>query len=86
MTGIDLSALRAHFPAEVVGKLPKVTCQACSKGSCGDHKKAKCDGCGNYISPRHVHIEYVGHADVTGAPARSGPGVDMDAEGHRPRP
>ncbi len=65
-TTIDLSALRAHFPADVVGKLPKVTCPKCSKGSCDEHRKIKCGTCGNYISERHIHIEYVGHADVTG--------------------
>jgi len=65
VTDIDLSALRAHFPAEVIGKLPKINCSACSKGSCGDHKKTKCPGCGNFLG-KHIHIDYVGHADVTG--------------------
>ena len=62
---VDLLDLRKPFAAELVGKLPRVTCRACSDGRCGDHSKAKCDECGNYISTRHIHIDYVGHADVT---------------------
>jgi hypothetical protein len=64
-TTVDLSALRTPFPAEYVGKLPRVTCPQCSKGQCGEHSKAKCAECGNYISTRHIHLDYVGHADVT---------------------
>ncbi|HXJ24840.1 MAG TPA: hypothetical protein VNH17_04030 [Streptosporangiaceae bacterium] len=65
MTDVDLAGLRKQFPADVIGKLPKVTCRDCSKGSCGDHRKEKCRECGNYISTAHIHIDYVGHADVT---------------------
>jgi hypothetical protein len=64
-TTVDLTKLRAPFPPEYVGKLPRVTCRACSEGRCGDHQKSKCDECGNYISTRHIHLDYVGHADVT---------------------
>ena len=62
---VDLTRLRAPFPPEYVGKLPRVTCRACSDGRCGDHQKAKCTECGNWISTKHIHIDYVGHADVT---------------------
>lgn len=62
---VDLLGLRTPFAAELVGKLPRVTCKACSEGRCGDHKKAKCAECGNWISERHIHIDYVGHADTT---------------------
>ena len=65
MSDVDLSGLRAHFADGVVGKLPKITCRECSKGSCGQHQKAKCPECKNYISTAHIHIDYVGHADVT---------------------
>ena len=61
----DLSRLRAHFDDGVIGKLPKVTCGQCSKGQCGNHKKEKCRECGAWISTAHIHIDYVGHADVT---------------------
>ena len=64
-TAVDLSALRTPFPPEYIGKLPRVTCPQCSKGQCGEHHKAKCNDCGNYISTRHIHLDYVGHADVT---------------------
>ena len=64
-TTVDLTKLRAPFPPEYVGKLPRVTCRACSDGRCGDHKKAKCADCGNWISERHIHLDYIGHADVT---------------------
>jgi hypothetical protein len=64
-TTVDLTALRAPFKPEYVGKLPRVTCRACSDGRCGDHKKVKCAGCDSWISERHIHIDYVGHADVT---------------------
>ncbi|MGJ5804335.1 hypothetical protein ACSCB1_35295 [Streptomyces europaeiscabiei] len=64
--------LRAPFSPESVGALPKVTCWACTdatksrKGkSCGQHKVVKCEGCGNYMTTAHVHLDYVGHANVT---------------------
>ena len=62
---VHLTRLRAPFPPEYVGKLPRVTCRECSDGRCGDHKKAKCADCGNWISERHIHLDYIGHADVT---------------------
>lgn len=65
MSDADLTMLRKQFPADVIGKLPKITCRECSKGSCGEHRRAKCQECGNYISTAHIHIDYVGHADVT---------------------
>ena len=60
-------ALRKTFPADAVGKLPRVTCPDCGdrRKTCTEHSKAKCSECGNYISVRHIHIDYVGHADVT---------------------
>lgn len=58
--------LRAPFPPEAVGKLPKVTCPTCSnpKEKCDQHKRQKCRGCKAYISTQHVHLDYVGHAHV----------------------
>lgn len=63
--------LRAPFPPELVGKLPRVTCRACGArdnrtGTCDRHpEKARCDGCGNWMTPAHIHLDYVGHADIT---------------------
>jgi hypothetical protein len=57
--------LRRPFDPKVVGKLPRITCQACSKKSCQQHKPAKCAGCGGYLTTAHIHLDYVGHAEVT---------------------
>lgn len=65
MTAEVAQQLCAPFPAEFIGKLPRVTCSACSKGQCQEHKKQRCDVCSSYISERHMHLDYVGHADVT---------------------
>lgn len=51
----------------LVGKLPRVTCQDCSKRQCQRHQKAKCDECGAYVSTSHIHLDYLGHAEVTRA-------------------
>jgi hypothetical protein len=62
-----LLKLLAPFPEEMVGKLPRIICRACSKnyGQCEEHKKEKCGECGAITTPRHIHLDYVGHADVT---------------------
>lgn len=61
-------ALMAPFEGNEVGLLPRIICPPCSKsrtGVCDEHQKAKCNECGGYMTPRHIHISYVGHADVT---------------------
>lgn len=66
MSDVDLRKLRDQFPAGVIGKLPRVTCPKCSKGQCDEgHRKIRCEECKSYISERHIHLDYVGHADVT---------------------
>lgn len=60
-----LEVLRRPFDPKVVGKLPRVTCGACSKKSCQQHKPAKCQVCGAWITTAHMHLDYVGHAEVT---------------------
>lgn len=61
--------LREPFPAEVIGKLPKPTCKACTDNKrdkhCDRHQRQKCRVCGNYITTAHVDIDYVGHAAIT---------------------
>jgi hypothetical protein len=62
------AALRAPFPPEKVGKLPRVTCGKCRDSrtrSCEDHKKARCVECQTWITPAHIHLDYVSHADAT---------------------
>lgn len=60
--------LRKPFAGKEVGKLPKITCQQCSKSptrNCDRHNRSQCGTCGNYITSQHMHIDYVGHAEVT---------------------
>lgn len=59
--------LRREFDKKQIGKLPRVTCKACSQGNgqCGEHKRAKCRQCSAYVSSQHIHLDYVGHAAVT---------------------
>lgn len=60
--------LREPFPADRIGKLPKLTCGACRSSKykqCENHVKTRCNTCGNWISPAHTHLDYVGHADIT---------------------
>lgn len=69
MTAPDpATILRQPFAPEQIGKLPKISCRACSKAPgrvCQDHSKSKCKACGNYITSAHVDLDYVGHAGVT---------------------
>lgn len=62
-----LEQLRKPFPPETIGKLPKVTCRDCSNrnATCQNHQKRDCAVCGNWISTSHIHLDYVGHAEVT---------------------
>ena len=62
-----LQELRRPFDPQVVGKLPRVTCKDCSDRTkkCEKHKPAKCTVCGGYLSTAHIHLDYVGHAEVT---------------------
>lgn len=62
-----LLGLLEPFPPEMVGKLPRVTCKDCSdfRKTCNDHKRQYCDICSSFISSKHTHLDYVGHADVT---------------------
>lgn len=61
--------LRAPFPNEAVGKLPKVTCKACSDNKrekhCDRHERKQCAKCKNWITTAHVDLDYVGHAAIT---------------------
>ena len=83
-----LTALRKPFPAALVGKLPRVTCPDCSdkRKTCSEHSKAKCNVCQAWVSTKHIHIDYVGHADVTASlldadPAWNWEPTGLDANG-----
>ena len=65
-----LAKLRVPFPAEQISPLPKITCGECSRSRtkvCENprHAKSKCRECGNYITQSHMHLDYVGHAELT---------------------
>ena len=93
MTPEQAAALRAPFPPEAIGKLPKVNCGACVKANkerpgstCEKHVKRKCDECGAWISAAHIHLDYVGHAGTTDRllsvdPAWTWEPVAVDANG-----
>lgn len=49
--------LREPFPPERIGKLPRSTKK--------DNPKGHCDECGGWHGLPAVHLDYVGHADVT---------------------
>lgn len=81
--------LREPFPAELVGKLPRIWCGACreSRGKvCDKHQKIRCSGCNNNITTAHLHLDYVGHAETTDRFLQADPGwtwepVAFDADG-----
>ena len=61
-------ALRKPFEPHQIGKLPKLTCPDCRRSDikqCDQHRKQTCSECSNWISPAHIHLDYVGHADIT---------------------
>lgn len=68
MTPEIAKILREPFPAELVGKLPRVWCKACRDAQfkvCQQHERRRCQECGNNITNAHLHLDYVGHAEIT---------------------
>lgn len=60
--------LREPFAPELVGKLPRVYCKGCRDAQfkvCQQHSRAKCQHCGSNITTAHLHLDYVGHAEIT---------------------
>lgn len=64
-----VAALSAQFPPEEVGKLPKSVCKRCSESPrkvCDAHTwVTRCGACGNSHSSAMIHLDFVGHADLT---------------------
>ncbi|MGA4989963.1 hypothetical protein [Nonomuraea bangladeshensis] len=64
-----LLELRRPFDEEQIGLLPRVTCPECSdrRKKCENksHVKKRCPECKATVSPKHIHIDFVGHANVT---------------------
>ena len=70
MDAVMAKTLRESFPADTIGKLPRITCRECSESqqkTCGKpgHGKEKCPTCNNYVTKQHAHLDYVGHAATT---------------------
>lgn len=69
MTPAKVRALRAEFPPEAQGKLPRSTCKDCSNSArkrCDNHQWVTgCPECRGSHSSATMHIDFVGHADVT---------------------
>lgn len=65
----QLLRLMEPFQPEQIGQLPRVICPTCSDKNkrCAEpgHREEKCKTCHAYVSNKHIHIDYVGHADVT---------------------
>lgn len=65
----EFAALRAPFAAQEVGHLPRMWCKACKESrdkTCQRHpNKSKCGECGGFHSDGTMHLDYVGHAEVT---------------------
>lgn len=66
-----LAKMREPFDASQVSKLPKIYCGACSKSQykvCDNpqHKRERCDVCAGNMTSAHLHLDYVGHAELTG--------------------
>jgi hypothetical protein len=64
-SGLDL--LRVPFPEDQISKLPRVSCKACRDRNCTnqDHRYIKCQVCKAWITSAHIHLDYVGHAEIT---------------------
>lgn len=65
-----LQRLREPFPEAQVGKLPRVWCKDCRDArpaACGKngHKIDRCEICNQKGTTAHLHLDYVGHAEVT---------------------
>lgn len=64
-----LAALRKPFKAEEIGKLPKSTCKDCSDSRfkvCDKHQRVyNCPECHGSHSNATMHLDFVGHADLT---------------------
>ncbi|HEY3924758.1 MAG TPA: hypothetical protein VGL75_09355 [Acidothermaceae bacterium] len=71
MTGpTPAEILRAPFPEDQIGKLPKIYCTPCARSEAKvctnpQHTKVRCEVCKGTITSAHLHLDYVGHAAVT---------------------
>ncbi|MBS2531969.1 hypothetical protein KGQ20_04215 [Catenulispora sp. NF23] len=65
--------LTTPFDLDQIEKRPQVTCWKCTDNkknkrpeTCDEHpRKARCAVCAQFITPGHIHLDYVGHAGIT---------------------
>lgn len=67
--GLDIDGLTLlcePFPESAISYVPRITCKQCreAKGNCHEHPRVTCDTCGKWMTPRHIDLDYVGHAWV----------------------
>ncbi|MER8002998.1 hypothetical protein [Streptomyces sp. NPDC095613] len=64
-----LEILRRPFQPNQISKLPKISCGQCNKAPykvCDKHTRQRCDLCASTLTTAHIHLDYVGHAELTG--------------------
>ena len=63
------TVLAAPFPASAISKRPQPTCKECTKAQfkrCDKHTWISgCTECGGNHSSATIHLDYIGHADIT---------------------
>lgn len=68
ITAEQQQQLRAPFKPSEVGKLPRLWCRDCRDSkfkACDKHPARTCAECGQKHSTAALHLDYVGHAEVT---------------------
>lgn len=68
MTQAVAAILREPFKPNEIGKLPRIYCGKCRDSrtkNCETHQKIRCGDCRNTITTAHLHLDYVGHAEIT---------------------
>lgn len=81
VTPEQAAALREPFTPEKVGKLPRIYCGRCRDARdkhCDAHPRERCAECQNNITTAHLHLDYVGHADVTARLLEVDPGWEWE--------
>ncbi|MFF8610816.1 hypothetical protein ACF06X_33460 [Streptomyces sp. NPDC015346] len=66
-----LATLREPFGPHQISKLPKISCSKCSDAQykvceTNGHRRERCDVCQSTLTTAHIHLDYVGHAELTG--------------------
>lgn len=64
-----LAKLREPFLPAQISKLPKIWCGKCNKAPykvCDEHTRKRCSECDSTMTSGHLHLDYVGHAELTG--------------------